>query len=737
MSLHILGIRHHGPGSSHHVNEALKALQPDIILIEGPPEGETILKWVSHPDMQAPVAMLAYVPEQPQQAVFYPFADYSPEWNAIRFAQQKNIPVRLIDMPLAHQLAKAKDAEISDEEHAMPDQEMVTEIKRNPLAYLADIAGYDDAEEWWEQQFEMAKHPAGVFEAIAHSMKALREQLPASADQREEIREAFMRKAIRTAQREMYSTIVVICGAWHVPALLNMPAQKQDDALLKNLPKTKIETTWIPWTNSRLSYESGYGAGITSPGWYQHCWHTADHQGIEWMTHTARVFRNHKIDISAAHIIEAVRLANSLAQIRNYARPGLREFNEAAQTVMCMGDELLMRIVWKDLIVGDNMGKIPEGTPQVPVMNDFEKQIKTYRLKLTEDYKTITLDLRENNDLQKSILLHRLNTMDIPWGELKTVRGKGTFKEEWQLCWTPALHLSLIEKAPWGNTIEMACNQWVAHHAVNSQHLADITALLQKAIPAELQEGIYALMKKMDALAASSNDTIELIDAIIPLAQISRYGNVRKTDLDTIEFILSAIFYRMIVGLPLSTTGIDEEQAQMLTGKINDLQTAILLLNNEEYKSAWLETIFKIALHAHAAAMVKGYAYKILYDTNYIETEQIALAFSKALSVNQDPNDAVNWLEGFLKDAGHLLILDDAIWSIVYEWIAQLEAGAFQELLPLLRRTFATFKSVEKIKLAEKVKHGKSHALKTAPAAEIDLQRAAKVIPIIEKLLHL
>lgn len=736
MSLHILGIRHHGPGSSHHVNEALQSLQPDIILIEGPPEGESILKWVSHQDMQPPVAMLAYVPDNPQQAVFYPFAAYSPEWNAIKFAQQKNIPVRFIDMPLVHQLAENK-VELKVAEIPTAKEDLAIEIKKNPIAYLADIAGYNDSEEWWEQQFEMAKHPAEVFDAIANGMTALREQFPVRDDLREETREAFMRKAIRTAQREMYSTIVVVCGAWHVPALLNMPSQKQDDALLKNLPKIKIETTWIPWTNSRLSYESGYGAGINSPGWYQHCWNTNDQAGIEWLTHTARVFRNHKIDISSAHIIEAVRLANALAQIRNYAKPGLKEFKEATQTVMCMGDDMLMRIVWKDLIVGDTMGKIPEGTPQVPVMSDFEKQIKTLRLKLTEDYKTITLDLRENNDLQKSILLHRLNTMDIPWGEIKTVRGKGTFKEEWEICWTPALHIALIEKAPWGNTVEMACNKWVAHHAVNSKHLAEITTLLQKAIPAELQEGIFALMKKMDALAASSNDTIELIDAIIPLAQISRYGNVRKTDLETIEFILSAIFYRMIVGLPLSTTGIDEEQAQMLTGKINEIQTAILLLNNEEYKSAWLETIYRIAEHAHAAAMVKGYAYKILYDTNYIETESVAIAFSKALSVNQDPNEAVNWLEGFLKDAGHLLILDDAIWSIVYEWIANLEANAFQELLPLLRRTFATFKSVEKIKLAEKVKHGKSVAAKTKTAVDIDLLRAEKVIPIIEKLLHL
>ena len=39
MAVHLLGIRHHGPGSARHVREALEELGPDIILIEGPPEG--------------------------------------------------------------------------------------------------------------------------------------------------------------------------------------------------------------------------------------------------------------------------------------------------------------------------------------------------------------------------------------------------------------------------------------------------------------------------------------------------------------------------------------------------------------------------------------------------------------------------------------------------------------------------------------------------------------------------
>jgi hypothetical protein len=55
--------------------------------------------------------------------------------------------------------------------------------------------------------------------------------------------------------------------------LQNKSSQKDDNEILKGLPKVKTECTWIPWTFNRLSFYSGYGAGINSPGWYNHVWH--------------------------------------------------------------------------------------------------------------------------------------------------------------------------------------------------------------------------------------------------------------------------------------------------------------------------------------------------------------------------------------------------------------------------------------------------------------------------------
>ena len=313
MAIHILGIRHHGPGSARNVKAFLEELKPDIVLVEGPPEADEILQWATHPELIPPVAILCFRPDNPQQSCFYPFAEYSPEWQAIQYAGKNKIHVRFMDLPSANQFA-------IEEEKA--DKQT---IHSDPVSYLASAAGFDDGEKWWEHTFEHRHNNEEVFDAVNEAMHELREAFPKKDDQLEQLREAHMRKVIRQAEKEMFQNIAVICGAWHAPALLNMPKAKDDNELLKNLPKVKTECTWIPWTYNRLSFFSGYGAGITSPGWYEHIWNHPKDDGVLWMTKVAKLFREKNMDTSVAHVVESVRLAGSLASLRGLHTPGLEE----------------------------------------------------------------------------------------------------------------------------------------------------------------------------------------------------------------------------------------------------------------------------------------------------------------------------------------------------------------------------------------------------------------------------
>src|SRR6266567_7219805 len=51
---HLLGIRHHGPGSARAVAAALPEIAPDLVLVEGPPEGDAVLELAADPGMRPP-----------------------------------------------------------------------------------------------------------------------------------------------------------------------------------------------------------------------------------------------------------------------------------------------------------------------------------------------------------------------------------------------------------------------------------------------------------------------------------------------------------------------------------------------------------------------------------------------------------------------------------------------------------------------------------------------------------
>lgn len=774
MSVHILGIRHHGPGSARNVKNFLEALQPDIVLVEGPPEADAILPWASHEALKPPVAILVYQPDNPQHSCFYPFAEYSPEWQAIGYAQRQHIPVRFMDLPLTHVFAIEKEKQaaaeaalrqqeeaeqpatdgsaakvnslaeetgdliaVADEEEELPAQVLTgATFRHDPIAYLAEAAGHDDGERWWEHMFEYRQADEQVFDAVSDAMEALRTELPSRDSRMERLREAWMRKMIRQAEKEMFTRIAVICGAWHAPALKNMPTQKADNDLLKGLPKVKIDCTWIPWTYSRLSYESGYGAGVPSPGWYQHVWDHPTDDGTRWMALVAKLFREQQKDTSVAHVLEAVRLANALASLRQYSRPGLEELNEATLSILCNGEDVLMQLIRDELIVSNRIGQVPSDIPKPPLQADIERQQKKLRLPQTADFKDYTLDLRKDTDLERSIFLHRLQLLGIRWGDRQETSGKGTFKEQWRLQWDPSFSVDIIEKGSWGNTVLEAVTQYVLDVSGKTTTLRDVCQMLESALPAELPKVVDALILRINNLAAAAGDVLQLLAVVPSLVNITRYGNVRKTDADLVMNIVESMISRVCISLPAACTAVGEDAALELLEQFHAMNDAINLLQHADLTTAWTDTLQAISANGQSAPVIAGYASRLLYDFKILDSDTLFSRFSMAMSVANAPALAAAWLEGFLKGSGTLLLLDDTLWNMVCSWVSQLENDIFMQILPLLRRTFSNFTAPERKKLGEKVRTGTGGSpVQSTATSGTDDTRAALGIPVVMQLL--
>lgn len=759
---HLFGVRHHGPGCARSLLRALEELQPDCLLVEGPPDGEEMLALMLADGLVPPVALLVYNPDDASEAAFYPFAAFSPEWNALRFALERQIPARFIDLPAAHRFALDRPAEEGGsgesleavtEKPTPPDTEAGLEPPAedavndsgpsgDPLDWLGRAAGYGDGETWWNHMVEERGDSLELFAAIREAMSSVRSEAPvrvrtASAERREALREAHMRKCLRQAQKEGFQRIAVVCGAWHVPALAEMPPAKADNDLLKGLAKIKVAATWVPWSYHNLSFASGYGAGVASPGWYEYLWQsTGGDRAIGWLARAARLFRADGLDCSSAHIIEAVRLAEALAALRERPQPGLDELDEALRTVVCMGADAPMQLIRRQMIVGDRLGSTPETTPAVPLQRDLQQQQKSLRLKAEATQRTLDLDLRQANDLARSHLLHRLNLLDIGWGALNKVgrSAKGSFHELWTLQWEPELVISVINASRWGNDVRQAACGRAIDQAQTASSLPELSELVNQVLLADLEEAIAPVSLALENLAAIASDVQQLMAAVPPLANIARYGNVRQTDAGMVEHLLDRLVPRAAIGLPDACSTLDDEAAQVMREYIVATHQALRLLARQNLQEEWQQALRRLAQLGSCLGLICGMASRMLFDEQLASPEQTSQVMSQALSVGNDPGPAAAWLEGFLNQSGMVLLHDPQLWTMVDDWLSTLSEGNFTRELPLLRRAFAAFSMPERRQLGERAGRPSAAAPREIQA-DWDAARAERPLPLLRLLL--
>lgn len=722
-TLHILGIRHHGPGSARMLLRACEVVKPDAVLIEGPPDAADVLPLAADPAMVPPIALLVYDPEEPADAAFYPFAEFSPEWQAIRWGLSKSAAVRFIDLPRSMQ-ARAK-GQAKDEEAGEPKPELKSESdagnelagreRQDPLEALAHAAGHADGEAWWGRLIEERRgedHPLDVFAAILEAMASARAELgPTPHDPDEPAREAHMRKAIRGAIKEGFERIVVVCGAWHAPvlsldALKSMPA-KADDELLRGLARRKTAATWIPWTYDRLCAASGYGAGIESPGWYEHLWMHREQVSSRWLTRVARLMREEDLDASPASVIESVRLAESLAALRGRSIAGLDELSESTLAILCHGNTLPMRVIERKLIVGNRLGEIPAHAPSVPLQRDLAALQKSLRLKVSADEFDLELDQRKEMDLARSRLLHRLSILGIPWGVRgpENQRRTSTFGEVWKLQWKPEFSVALIEAARWGNTVEDAAGACVRDVAGRAKELSELTNLLDHVMLADLSGAIQTLIDRIQTLSTLAAGIGSLMDAFPPLAWILRYGNVRKTDAALVEPLAQGLLVRLCAGLVPACASLDDDAASEMRARLDSVSSAIATLGRSDFTEPWHAELRRLA-EASPHGLIAGRAWRLLLDSHACDAEMAAARLALALSPGNEPTHASAWVEGFLSGSGAVLVHDRRLLDMIDRWVCSLPAATFEHVVPIARRTFATFEKPERRMIGEQIKRG-------------------------------
>ncbi len=721
--VHLLGIRHHGPGSARSVLAALDQLQPSAVLVEAPADVQSALSWVGHPDLVAPVALLGWVAADPARAMFAPFASFSPEWQAISWANKRDVEVRAIDLPMAVSFATAGD---------VADELVADQAPRDPLAELAFAAGDPDPERWWEDVIEHRGDGAPAFSAIAEAMHAAREAtLPSVAEQR---REAHMRRAIRAALKDGHDTIAVVCGAWHVPALdVAEHRVGLDAATLRGLPKQKVAVAWVPWTHRRLTRATGYAAGVESPGWYRHVFESPGPDGVgRFFVEAAKVMRERAVLASPDHLIGATRLADSLAAMRGRPRPGLAEVLDAAESVIGGID-----IVRDVLVIGDTVGSVPAKAPQVPLARDLDKAQRSARLRPATAPDVLEVDLRTPTGLRKSHLLHRLRALDVPWGTPIQGRGSsGTFRETWSLDWQPEFSIRLVERAALGATLESAATARLIERGTQAADVVALVAVLESALLAGLPNAIGVCVEHLARQASLDPDVGHLMDAVGPLAATLRYGDVRGTDAVAMRTVFDGLVVRIVAGVAPACRRLDSDAAAVMADRLTGVQAALSVLDHRARAAEFPQVLVDVAGHRQSHGLVQGRATRLLHDQGVWASTDVERRLAQALSPGTPPTDGAAFVEGFLAGSGTVLVHDTDLLGALDRWLSSLTPDAFESVLVLLRRTFGVFEAAERRQLMTLIAGG-SVERHVGFSDDVDADRAARALITVRQLLGL
>lgn len=723
--VNFFGIRHLSPAGGFYLEKYLDEIRPECVLIEAPCDFEDVISDIVRAETKPPFAILAYTKEPPVRTILYPFAEYSPEYRAILWAHKNGVPIRFTDLSSETFLALHSPSEETEENETAEEEISVYE--------KLDIqSGEGSHETFWERTIEHCADFSGYHEGSNLFGAEIRELSSKTDEDAEELRlrEIFMRSVIRKAVKDGFAPekIVVVTGSYHVEGLKTW----EQNETLPEFPKAESLHTLMPYSYYRLSTRSGYGAGNKAPAYYELLWDGLKHgdplyAANAYLTKIAAFQRDNGFAASSAQVIEALRLAGSLAKMRGGNIPVLRDLRDAAETCLGEGSFAAISIAVADTEIGTKIGELPEGVSRTSVQDDFYRLLKVLKL---EKYKSLTeqelkLDLRENRrvasvsaaflDLARSFFLHKLRVLDIGFAENQNVsQDNATWAEAWVLRWTPEAEIRLVESALRGDTVELAASFALKERTENAA-MSDIAAVIEDAFLCGMSSALNYAVTALQAVAVDAVSFEELAKTAFRLSNIIGYGDIRKVDNSALEPILKQLYYRACLILEDACI-CDDTAAKSIAEAINLLNSAELardFLNTEN----WVSALKNVARRDDLNTVLSGLAAAILLERSQMSNEELKTEVSRRLSRGVPAELGAGWFEGLTMKNRYGLIARLSLWESLDEYIQSLDDEEFKRALVFLRRAFSDFSPAEKDSIAENL--GEIWGLNGAQVSEI------------------
>jgi hypothetical protein len=567
----------------------------------------------------------------------------------------------------------------------------------------------------------------------------------AGAGARERARDAWMARRIGEACDEVGAArVVAVVGAAHAAALEDGDVVAGAERALP--APAAVALTIIPYSYARLAADLGYGAGNRAPRYYQRA-HDAGcdfrRASLELLIEVAEALRLRGFAASLADVLDAYRLATTLADHREKHAPGLDEVREAAVATFGRGEPgRLIEEVVAQAARGRTVGRVSARVGRSSLEEEFWREVRARKLPDGDAPETFTLHLANVVEIGTSVFLHRLRVLAVPYASYvgaQRARGRdldeeaggvaalARVREVWEAQWTPATDLALVEAIVLGETLADAAGRVLARRLEEARTTAAAASVLLEAVVTAAHGIADEALAACARLGAVDDDLPSLAAACRALSGLVAYGSSRAVPLtpshggragdEALVPLLSSLYTRAVLRAPSACVGDDEAvaRAREALRTLHELATTQPAVDGE----AWWATARALAdderVHPSAAGLAAG----LLALGERLATGEVERLVAYRLSATAEPAAGAAFLEGFLSASALAIVKSRAVVATLDQFLSSVPASRFVDVVPLLRRAFAPLGPTERRYLLENLVMARGLA---------DRARAAQVV---------
>lgn len=756
-------VRHHSPVCAYHLKKAIKAYQPDCILIEGPQNAQEIIPVLAHEDTKAPIALYYFYKdsrgllsgEKEDYKCYYPFLDCSPELVALREAKARNIPARFIDLPYGEILlgtAEHKGIRTEGEKQTYNDDYLLSRSRY--LGLLCEKTGLRSFEELWEKYFEIN----GLFQETADFVRQMltycglsrmhtpKEELEADGCL---LRERYMAQQIAEESRK-YRRILAVTGGFHTYGLTELlsltandcknPKQNQQGeekagalaftgkpVKLHGLADKDQGVYPLAYSMEAADALNGYASGMQSPGFYQKVWERLFESGqsspaeayeeavLHQLVSAGRRARKKKESLSSYDVICAFSMAKGLAVLRGKKEPGLYELQDAALSSFVKGEcspstDMPLRIL-QELNTGKQVGSLSADASRPPLLSDFEEQCQRLGFKIqAAAQQEVTLELfTKKKHLAMSRFLYQADFLGTSFGQrrkgadLLNRRDKSRIREVWTYRFSGQVLAALVDVSMSGGTVEEASRTQLARQFAKSRSSKEAARLMTQGFLMgflEEQTGMGAHAKEV---LADDGDFFSLTEGFSHLRMLYELQELYQVeDALELEDLLGICFQKIVQLLP-SMSQIKDEQQQACMESCLALYQITGKKKFAHFQPVLLEAFERLLDKENIQPGLEGAVLGLLYGYDREYDSRIRKAAEGYLKGTDDMQmKSAVFLRGLFYTARDFVFVQEGFLTMIDGLLEKLSAEAFLKLLPELRQAFGYFTPLETDRIAEK-----------------------------------